>query len=141
MSKKLSGQDDGGEIKDAFKLVGPYKQNGKVYGSSKLPPGVHKDGRLQAGVGSPADLFSENGNLQHPWSAKDDFKKGFGTPVYDEYEEEYLQNVPDELAIETTPFDERNQDSMQNQKVETGKDEESTRGDSLPLCYASFELI
>ena len=61
--------------------------------------------------------------------------------VYDEYEEEYLQNVPDELAIETTPFDERNQDSMQNQKVETGKDEESTRGDSLPLCYASFELI
>ena len=26
MSKKLSDQDSGGEMKDTYKLVGPYKQ-------------------------------------------------------------------------------------------------------------------
>ena len=30
ISKKLLGQDNGGEIKDTLKLVRPYKQNGKV---------------------------------------------------------------------------------------------------------------
>ena len=30
MSKNLSDQDSGGAIKDTLKLVGPYKQNGKV---------------------------------------------------------------------------------------------------------------
>ena len=61
--------------------------------------------------------------------------------VYDEYEEEYLQNIPDLLAIEMTPFDEKNQSAKQNQEVEMRKDNEGTGGDSLPLCYASFELI
>ena len=118
MSKKLSGQDDGGEIKDTFKLFGPYKQNGKVSGSSKLPPGVQKDDRPEAGAGTLVDLFSKNGDLHRPWSAKENFKKDFSTPVYDEYGEEYLQNIPGELAIETNPADEKNQDAMQSQKVE-----------------------
>ena len=39
MSKKLSNQDGGGEIKDTFKLVRPYKQNGKISSPSKLSPG------------------------------------------------------------------------------------------------------
>ena len=43
MSKKSSYQDIGGEIKDTFKLVGPYKQSGKVSGLSKLSPDVLKD--------------------------------------------------------------------------------------------------
>ena len=30
---------------------------------------------------------------------------------------------------------------MQNKEVEVRKDDEGTEGDSLPLCYASFELI
>ena len=30
---------------------------------------------------------------------------------------------------------------MQSQKVEAGKDDKGIGGDSLPLCYASFELI
>ena len=30
---------------------------------------------------------------------------------------------------------------MQNQEVGAGKDDEGTGGDSLPFCYASFELI
>ena len=62
-------------------------------------------------------------------------------PMYDEYEEEHLQNILDELDVETKPTNERNQDAMQSQKVEVGKDDKGTGGDSLPLCYASFELI
>ena len=85
-------------------------------------------------------MFFEYGDLHHPWSAKDDFKKEFGRPVYNEYEEECLQNIPDEPAIEVKPADERNQDAMQSQQVETGKDDRGIGGDSLPLCYASFEI-
>ena len=40
MSKKLSGQDSGGEIKDTYNLVVPCKHNGKVSGTSKLSPGM-----------------------------------------------------------------------------------------------------
>ena len=61
--------------------------------------------------------------------------------VYDEYEEEYLQNIPDEPAIEMMPSNERNQSAMQNQEGGARKDDEGTRGDRLSLCYASFELI
>ena len=102
---------------------------------------MQKDDRPDAGEGSPAGLFSENGDLHCPWSKKDDFKKEFGMPVYYEYEEEYLQNIPNELAVETKPPDENNQDEMKNRKVEEGKDNKGTGGDILPLCYASFELI
>ena len=51
---------------------------------------MQKDDRPNAGAGSPGGLFCENGNLHRPYSIKDDFKKEFGMPVYDEYEEEYL---------------------------------------------------
>ena len=61
--------------------------------------------------------------------------------MYDEYEEEYLQNIHDEPVIETTLSDKRNQSAMKNQKIEVGKHDEGTGDDSLPLCYASFELI
>ena len=112
MSKNLLDRDNSGETKDTLKLVGPYKQNGKVSDSSKLSPDMQKDDRPDAGAGSPAGLFSENGNLYHPWSVKDDFKKEFGMPVYDEYEEEYLQNIPENPAVETNHVDERHQDAM-----------------------------
>ena len=39
------------------------------------------------------------------------------------------------------PANEQNQYAMQSQKVEVGKDDKGTGGDSLPLCYASFELM
>ena len=141
MSKKLSDQDNGGEIEDTYKSFGPYKNNGKVSGPSNLCPNMKKDDWPDAGVGSPAGLFSKNGDLHRPWSAKDNFKNEFGMPVYDEYEEEYLQNIHDELAVEKNPVDEKNQDAMQNQKVEARKDDKGTGGDILPLCYACFELI
>ena len=62
-------------------------------------------------------------------------------PVYDEYDKEYPQNIPDEPTVETNPTDEETQDAMQSQKVEARKDNKGTGGDSLPLWYASFELI
>ena len=43
MSKNLSSQDNGGEIKDTLKLVGPYKQNGKVLFQLRLSLGIQKD--------------------------------------------------------------------------------------------------
>ena len=61
--------------------------------------------------------------------------------MYDEYKEEYLQNIPDEPTVEMTPSNERNQNAMQNQKGRVRKDDEGIEGDILPLCYASFELI
>ena len=76
--------------------------------------------------------------MPHSWSTKDNFEKDLDAPVYDENEEEYLQN---ESAVEKTPSDGRSQSAMQNQEVEVRKDDEGTGGDSLPLCCASFELI
>ena len=114
MSKKLSDQDNGGEIIDTYKLVGTYKQKKEAYGPSNISHGMQKDDQPKVEINGPAGLFSEDGDLARSWSTRDDFKKDFGVPVYDEYEEEYLQNIPDEPAIETTPSDERNQSAMQN---------------------------
>ena len=141
MSRRLSDQDGGGEIKDTYKLVGPYKQKKEAHGPSKIFDDMQKDDWPKAKINGPAGLFSEDGGLPHSWSTKDDFEKELGVPVDDEYEEEDLQNVPNEPAIETTPSDERSQSAMQNQEVGVRKDDEGTGGDSLPLCYASFELI
>ena len=141
MSKKLSDHDHGGEIKGTYKLVGPYKQKKEAYGLSKISHGMQKDDRLEVEINGPVGLFSEDGDLPHSWSTRDDFKKEFGVPVYDKYEEEYLQNIPNEPSVEKTPTDERNQSAMKNQEGGARKDDEGTGGDSLPLCYASFELI
>ena len=62
-------------------------------------------------------------------------------PVYDEYEEEYLWAIPKEPVIEPRYANGDNQAAMRSQRVETGKDGTCTEGDSLPLCYSSFELI
>ena len=86
-------------------------------------------------------MFSEDCNLRHLGSVQDNFKKEFDAPVYDEYEEEYLQAVPKKLAIELGPNDGEDQDAMQSWEVKAEKGDNGTEGDNLPLCYASFELI
>ena len=101
MSKKLSDQDHGGEIKGTYKLVGPYKQKKEAYGPSKISHDTQRDGRPKAEINSHAGLYSEDGDPPHSWSTKDDFEKDLGMPMYDEYEEEYLQDEP---VVETTPF-------------------------------------
>ena len=114
MSKKLSDQDSGGEIKDTYKLVGLYKLNEEVSGKSNLSLSMQKDDWPEARTGNPTGLFSEEGDLPCPWSNRDNFKKEFGMPMYDEYEEEYLQNILDKPAIEMMPSDKRNQSAIQN---------------------------
>ena len=133
MSKKSSGQDGGGEIKDTYKFFGPYKQKKEASHSSNISHGMQKDDWLEAGIGSPVGLFYEDGDPARPWSTREYFKKDFGVPVYDGYEEEYLQNITNEPVVETMPSDKRNQSAIQNQEVEVGKDDEGTRGDSLPF--------
>ena len=72
---------------------------------------------------------------------KGDFKNDFGVPMYDEYEEEYLGAIPKDPLIEPRFANGENQAAMQSQKVETRKGDKCAGGDSLPLCYSSFELI
>ena len=141
MSKKLSDQDSGGEIKDTYKLVGPYKQKEEVSDPSKTSHGMQKDDRPEAGIGILARLFSEDGDPPRPWSNRDDFKKDFGVPVYDEYEEEYLWAIPKEPVIEPRPANGENQAAIRSQKVKIEKGDKGAGDDSLPLCYSSFELI
>ena len=57
--------------------------------------------------------------------------------MYDEYEEA----IPEEPVIKPRSANGDNQATMQSQKVETGKDDKCVGGDSLPLCYSSFEFI
>ena len=45
-------------------------------------------------------MFSEGCNLLSTRSINDDFKRDFGIPMYDEYEEEYLEAIPEEPDIE-----------------------------------------
>ena len=65
-------------------------------------------------------------------------------PIYDEYEDEYLDVVPKKPAINfvnSRPASDENLTAIQSQKVEKREDNECVEGDSLPFCYSSFELI
>ena len=117
MSKNLSGQDSGGEIKYTLKLAGPYKQNGKVPIPLRLSPSIQKDDQPNIGAYGSVGLFSQDCDLHSLESVKDDSKKDFGAPMYDEYKEEYLQAIPEELAIEPRPMDGENKAAMRSQKV------------------------
>ena len=61
--------------------------------------------------------------------------------MYNEYEEEYLQVTPKEPAIEPRSANGENKVAIQSQRADIGKDNKCAEGDSLPLCYSSFELI
>ena len=122
-------------------MVGSYKHNGRVQVPLKPSPNIQKDDRPDTGTCGPTGLFSEDCDPLHPGSTQGNFKKEFGAPVYDEYEEEYLHIVPQKLAIEPRPADGEDQDAMRNQEVKVEKGNKDTKGDNLPLCYASFELI
>ena len=65
----------------------------------------------------------------------------FGIPMYDEYEEEYLEVIPKEPTVGPRSANEENKAAIQSQKAEKGKDDKCAEGDSLPLCYSSFKLI
>ena len=133
----MSGQDSGGEIKDTLKLVGPHKQKGIVPVQLKLsltkqekaqPNDIEADGSTI--------LFSDGCNILSTESVNDDFKRDFSIPVYDEYEEEYLEGIPKEPYIQPWSASGENQAAIQSQRDEIGKDNKCAEGGSLPLCYS-----
>ena len=90
------------------------------------------------------NLFSEDCNEIVSNSVSGDFKKDFSMPIYDEYEDEDLDVVPkkpDINFVNSRPVSEENHTVIQSQKDEKREDNECVEGDSLPLCYFSFELI
>ena len=98
------------------------------------PNDVKKDGST--------NLFS--GDCNQLKFVSGDFKKEFGMPIYDEYEDEYFSVVPKNPPIEfviSRLVSEENLTVIWGQKTEKRKDNEGARGDCLPLCYSSFELI
>ena len=139
--QRFPWQDSGGEIKDTLKLVGPYKQKGRVPVQLNLSLDRQEDDQLDIEIDGFVGLFFEGYNLVSTGSINNDFRRDFSVPVYDEYEEEYLEAIPKELVIEPRSTNGENRAAMQSQKVETGKDDKCAEGDSLPLCYSSFELI
>ena len=100
MSKNLLGQDSNGEIKDTLKLVGPHKWKGIVPIRLKLSLTRQENDQPDIEVDGSTILFSDGCNLLSTKSVNDDFKRDFGIPRYDEYEEEYLEVRPKEPAIE-----------------------------------------
>ena len=117
VSKRLLGQDNGGEIKDTLKLVGPYKWKGGVPVQLNLSLDRQKDDWPDIGAYGSVGLFSEDCNLLSTESVGDDFKRDFGVPVYDEYEEEYLEAIPEEPVMELRYANGENQAAIQSQKV------------------------
>ena len=56
-------------------------------------------------------------------------------PIYDEYEDECLDVIPKEPAVEPRSDSEENQAVIRSQRAEIREDNECDKGDSLPLCY------
>ena len=106
--------------------------------SVHLKPSLSKHRNDQPNVKEDGftNLFSEDCNHPVPNSVSGDFKKDFSMPIYDEYEDV----VPKKPAIKLRSFSEENMTVIQSQKDEKIEDNECAEGDSLPLCYSSFEL-
>ena len=62
-------------------------------------------------------------------------------PIYDEYEDECWDFIPKKPAIKSRYVSEEKLIVIQSQKAEKIGGNKCVEGDSLPLCYSSFELI
>ena len=65
MSRKLSDQNNGGEITNAYKLVGPYKQKKESYSPSKTSHDIQNDDQSEAEINGPARILFEDGDMPH----------------------------------------------------------------------------
>ena len=98
-------------------MVGPYKQKGRVPVQLKLSLARQEDDQLDIEIDGFAGLFSKGCNLLSIGSVNDDFRRDFGVPVYGEYEEEYLEAIPEEPVMELRYANGENQAAIQSQKV------------------------
>ena len=86
-------------------------------------------------------MFSEDCNHLVTNSVSGDFKKDFGMPIYDEYEDEYLEVIPKKTSIKSRSPSKEKSTVIQSQKAEKIEENQHAEGDNLPLFYSSFELI
>ena len=114
MSQILSGQDSGSEIKDTLKLVGPHKRKGVVPVRLKLSLTRQENDQPDIEADGSVILFFEGCNMLSNESVNDDFKRDFSILVYDEYEEEYLEVIPEDPAIEPRYTNGENQAAIQS---------------------------
>ena len=73
------------------------------------------------------NLFSKDCNQPVTNSVSGDFKKDFSMPIYDEYENEYLDVVPKKPAVNfviSSLVSEKNQTVIQSQKARRREDTE-----------------
>ena len=74
----------------------------------------------------------------------DGFKKDFSPPISDECENDYLDVMSKKPTVDFVSsriVNEENSIAIQGQKDENREDSEYDEGDSLLLCYDSFELL
>ena len=71
-------------------------------------------------------------------------KKDLSTPIYVEYEEDYLDVMPKKPAIDFVSsghVNEENSIAIQGQRAENREYSECAGSDSFPLRYSSSELL
>ena len=119
MSKKLSNQDNGGEMKGKSELVGPPNPRGTVPVHPKPSFTKYRDDQpYDVKEDGSANLFSEYCNEPSTNYFNGDLKGNFDMPIYDEYEDDCLDVIPKELALNTRSNSEESQVVTRSQKAE-----------------------
>ena len=90
------------------------------------------------------DLFYEDCNQLVTNSVIDGFQENFSLPIYDEYEDDYLDSVhkqPTEHLASSWPFIKENKIAIHDQNYENTVDSSHVEGHCFPLCFSSFERL
>ena len=122
MSKRISDQDNGDKMEKKLDLVEQHKQQETV--SVHLKPSLSKqrnDHPNDVKEDGFTHLFPEDCNQLVTNFVSGDLKKYLSMPIYDEYEDEYLDVVPKKPTINfvnSRPVSEENLTVIQIQKAE-----------------------
>ena len=142
MSKIFSDQDNGDKMENKLDLVQKHKQRENFYVHLKPSLSKHKnDHPSDIKRDESANLFSKRCNHPIENFVSGDFKRDFRMHIYDEYEDECMDVVLSKPTMELRSIGKEKLTVIHSQKAEEIEDNEHAKGDSLPLCYSSFELI
>jgi hypothetical protein len=94
------------------------------------------------------DVFIEDHNQPTDVSNFDGFQEAFSLPIYDEYQDEYVDSFLEHptrgLAagqVSLQPVMEKNQPIDHDHNIANQKDDEPDEGNTLPLCFEAFDMI